>query len=178
MCDTMRHEVVKTIEIARASAGMHLVRDVLRGMRAASAGFSLIEILIVVALIAVLAGTAAPIVAEGVRQYAINSAGQQVASTIRAARFQAVARNQELRVRFNYPAAGQYQVVLNSNGTTPVGEVQLLPSGISFGMPTDLQFRTTGRLLNVGAVTFVVTNGNAAQDRTIAVSTSGQVRLQ
>lgn len=177
MCDTMRHEAVKTIEIARASAGMHLVRDVLRGMRAESAGFSLIEILIVVALIAVLAGTAAPIVAEGVRQFAINSAGQQVASTIRTARFQAVARNTGLRVRFNYPAAGQYQVV--DTASVAVGDVQLLPTGISFGASTDLDISTAGRVTTAGTpLTIVVTNGTAEHDRTITVSASGRVQLQ
>jgi prepilin-type N-terminal cleavage/methylation domain-containing protein len=139
-----------------------------------TAGFTLIEILIVVALIAVLAGATAPAVTTAMEQYNVNSAGQQVVSTIRAARFQAVARNQTLQVRFNYPAAGQYQVV--DTALNAVGEVQRLPDGITFGGFTNLQITTTGRVTTASNI--VVTNGSAEHDRTIAVSTSGRVQLQ
>ena len=75
------------------------------------AGFSLIELLIVVGLVAVVAGMAVPTIAAGMRRYSLISASQGVASTIRSARFQAVAKNRTLRVRFNCPEAGQYRVV-------------------------------------------------------------------
>jgi prepilin-type N-terminal cleavage/methylation domain-containing protein len=164
----------KALKNQEVTVGMHLVPHGFRAMRQA-AGFTLIEILIVVALISVLAGTAAPIVAEGIRQYAINSAGQQVASTIRAARFQAVARNQTLQVRFDYPAAGQYQVV--DTALNAVGEVQRLPDGITFGAGfTNLQISNAGRM--TAASNIVVTNGSAEHDRTIVVSTSGRIQLQ
>ena len=144
-----------------------------------SHGFSLIEALVTVALISILAGISAPIVAGGIKLYSINSAGQQVASTIRAARFQAVARNAQMRIRFDYPADGQYQVVLNSNGTTAAGEVQLLPSGVTFGSSADVQIDKNGRMpAGAAEATITVTNGNEVQDRTITVSTSGRVQLQ
>lgn len=156
---------------------MYLVPHVSPDMRA-QAGFSLIEILIVVALVGVLAGIAAPTVTAGMKLYTINSAGQQVTSTIRAARFQAVGKNTKLRVRFNYPAAGQYQVVLNSNGTTAVGDVQNLPDGVSFGASADVQIDTNGRMTpGATAATITVTNGNESQNRTITVSTSMRVQL-
>src|SRR5688500_18726187 len=44
-------------------------------------GFSLVELMIVVGLIAVLAGVAAPQVAAGMRQYSLISATQEVGST-------------------------------------------------------------------------------------------------
>lgn len=172
----MEHPHAKTLKNQWVAAGMHFVPNGFRVMRQA-AGFTLIEILIVVALISVLAGTAAPIVAEGIRQYAINSAGQQVASTIRAARFQAVARNQTLAVRFDYPAAGQYQVVDTATPPNAVGEVQRLPDGITFGVGfTNLQISNAGRM--TAASNIVVTNGSAEHDRTIVVSTSGRIQLQ
>ncbi|MBI3046961.1 MAG: GspH/FimT family pseudopilin [Acidobacteria bacterium] len=145
-----------------------------------AAGFTLIELLIVVALVAILGAVTVPQVAEGLERYAVISAGQQVASTIRAARFQAVGKNTQLRVRFNYPAAGQYQVVLHSNGTTAMGEVQQLPGGVSFQAGfADVAFDTNGRRpTGALASTIVVTNGNAADDRTVTVSTSGRVQLQ
>ena len=75
-------------------------------IRTRTDGFSLIELMIVVGLIAVLAGVAAPAVAAGMRRYSLITASQQIASTIRAARYQAVGRNVRLRVRFNHPQNG------------------------------------------------------------------------
>jgi len=67
-------------------------------------GFTLIELLLVVGLIAVLAATTAPSIAGGMRRFTLTSASQQVASTIRTARYQAVGKNMTVRVRFDYPA--------------------------------------------------------------------------
>jgi len=143
-------------------------------MRSAS-GFTLIEIMIVVAVIGILAGMSAPIVSSAMDRYDIIAAGQQVASTVRAGRFQAIARNDTLRVRFDYPAAGQYQVVDTAN--VKVGEIQRLADGVTFGDGTaDVQIDAEGRALAPSTIT--VTNGNADYDRTITVSTSGRVQLQ
>ncbi|MBI4888900.1 MAG: prepilin-type N-terminal cleavage/methylation domain-containing protein [Acidobacteria bacterium] len=139
-----------------------------------TAGFTLIEALIVVALIGVMAAIAAPAVTAGIDRYTILSAGQQVVSTIRTARVQAVATNMILVVRFDYPDTGQYQIVDASNAA--IGGVKTLASGISFSDgTTDVQFTTSGR---ANATTVVVTNGTADYDRTITVSISGQVKLE
>ena len=157
---------------------MHLVPEPAPDMRHAH-GFSLIEALVTCALVSILAGISAPIVAGGIKVYVINSAGQQVASIVRGARFQAVARNAQMRVRFDYPADGQYQVVLNSDGTTAAGQVNFLPSGVTFDSSTDVQIDTSGRMpAGAAESTITVTNGDADMDRTITVSTSGRVQLQ
>jgi prepilin-type N-terminal cleavage/methylation domain-containing protein len=137
-------------------------------------GYSLVEIMIVVALVATLAAITVPSVQGAVQQYALLTSGQQVVSTIRAARLQAVSRNQILKVRFDFPANGQYQVVNAVDAA--VGLPQTLGQQIAFGAFTDVQFTTAGRL--AAPVVITVTNGTAAQDRTINVSASGQVRLQ
>ena len=139
-------------------------------------GFSLVEIMIVVGLVAILAAITVPSVSGAVRQYELLTSGQQVVSTIRAARIQAVSRNQILKVRFDFPAAGQYQVVDAVDAA--VGQPQTLAGtgNITFGAFTDVQFTTAGRL--AAPVVITVTNGTAAQNRIINVSASGQVRLQ
>jgi hypothetical protein len=109
-------------------------------------------------------------------RYEIISAGQQIVSTIRAARLQAVSKNMILRVRFNFPEDGQYQIVDADDAA--VGQVRSLDDDISFGDFADLEFTTSGRLNDVAAVSVAVTNGNVEFDRTITVSTSGQVRLE
>jgi hypothetical protein len=115
-------------------------------------------------------------------RYYIISAGQQVASTIRAARFQAVARNSNVRIRFDVPAAGQYQTEVQDPDTLDwesLGEVQYLPTDISFGDGVaDVEIEPTGRAPDTCPCTIVVTNGSEEDDRTITVSTSGRIQLQ
>jgi type IV fimbrial biogenesis protein FimT len=143
-------------------------------------GFSLIELMIVVALVAVLAGVAVPQMAGAMTRYALINASQQVVSTVRNARVQAVGKNRVARVRFNSPAAGQYQVL--DSADAPLGSVQTLPNGAAFGVISgDVEFNTSGRATHVGGgaapVTIVVSNGVAAQNRTITISASGRVQL-
>src|SRR3990167_7595899 len=112
----MQHRPAQTTEITGVVAGMHLVSLPVRTMRQ-SAGFTLIEILLVVAVVSVMAAMTVPTVAGAMDRYYILSAGQQVASTIRAARFQAVSRNQSLEVVLDLDA-GEYQV-FEDGGVTP-----------------------------------------------------------
>jgi prepilin-type N-terminal cleavage/methylation domain-containing protein len=144
-------------------------------MRSTTAGFTLIETLIVVALVAILAGVSAPVVAGGMARYNLTTAGQQVASTIRAARFQAVGRNIALKVRLNFPAAGQYRIVQDADDA-PAGDVQTLPTGITFSAPVDVRVSPAGRFL--ADAPFRITNGTVATDRVITVARSGRVTLQ
>jgi prepilin-type N-terminal cleavage/methylation domain-containing protein len=140
-----------------------------------SSGFTLIEALLVVAVIGVLAGMTAPVVSAGLDRYEVISTSQQVAGTIRSARYQAVGKNMILRVKFDFPEEGQFQIVDADDNA--VGSVQYLDDDISFGDFTDLEFSTAGRLTSGVAASIVITNGDAAHDRTIAVSKNGQVEL-
>ena len=143
-------------------------------------GFSLIELMIVVALVAVLAGIAVPATTSAMSRYALITASQQVVGTIRNARVQAVGKNRVTRVRFNFPAAGQYQVLDSADAA--LGSVQFLANGATFGAVSGaVEFNPSGRATHVGGgpapVTLVVSNGVAEQDRTITISASGRVLL-
>lgn len=140
-----------------------------------TAGFTLIEALVVMALISVLAGMTAPTVSAGMERYEVISASQQIAGTIRTARYQAVGKNMILKVRFDYPEAGQFQIVDADDNA--VGSVQNLDDDIQFDDFTDLEFNTAGRLTSGVAASIVITNGDAANDRMIVVSKNGKVEM-
>jgi Tfp pilus assembly protein FimT len=80
-------------------------------MRKPEAGFTVIEVTVVAAVAMATVGLAAPSIIEAIDAYKFNSDVQQVAATIRGARYNAVASNTTLRVRFNCPATGQMRVL-------------------------------------------------------------------
>jgi prepilin-type N-terminal cleavage/methylation domain-containing protein len=179
----MQQRQAHTSTIQQVAAGIRLVPTALRAMRH-TAGFTLIEVLMVVALVSILAAVTVPILAGAMDRYAVVSAGQQVASTIRTVRFQAISRNSSVRVRFDSPAAGQYHAeVWNETTTTwdALGEVRYLPSGIGFvGDVAAIQIEPTGRPPTAARCpcSLTVTNRNTGDDRTITVSASGRVQLE
>ena len=77
----------------------------------ASRGFSLVELLVVMAVGAILAATAIPYGLNYIRHYQTTAAAQAVASVMQLSRAQAVKRNSRngLILNFDYPAAGQLQ---------------------------------------------------------------------
>lgn len=74
-------------------------------------GFSLIELMVVISIIAIVAAATIPFGLNWVRNYQIIGAAQGVGGQMQASRAQAVKRNTQrgILLNFNYPQAGQYQ---------------------------------------------------------------------
>ena len=98
---------VRLLVTSRASQEMK--RSVLR-IRASS-GFSLVELLVVVAVAMIVMAVAVPSVTATMQSYALNSGTQIIASTVRSARLAAVSKNRQVRVLFNCPIPGQMRAV-------------------------------------------------------------------
>jgi hypothetical protein len=113
------------------------------------------------------------------RRFPLISASQEVVSTVRAARYQAVGRNTTLRVRFDYPETGQYQIV--NSADVAVGEVKRLPNGATFDdVSGDIEIDSQGRVTALAGslpVTIVLTNSDD-QTRTISVTRTGRAQMQ
>ena len=172
-----RHGHVGTPTFPGVSRGMHLVLT--RAMsRARSSGFTLVELMLVVGLISVLAAATAPSIAGGMRRFTLTTASQQVASTVRTARYQAIGRNVTLRVRFDFPSAGQYQILDDMDAE--VGPVRFLPNGAVFSAVSgDLEINAQGRVTALAGVlpATIAVAGPDADTRTISVWGSGRVQL-
>ena len=139
-------------------------------MSSASAGFTAVELLIVVAVAGVLVGVSVPPVSSAMQRYALNTARQTVAAEIRLARFRAVSTNRTVRIRFNCPGPAQLRIVEvvddpavdaasdrcsessfpfpdNDPSAAPNvdGRIVWLPRGAQFGAIQDLEFTPRGR---------------------------------
>src|SRR4029450_1679324 len=116
-----------------------------------SRGFTMIELLVVVAIIIILAALVLPNIAGFLRNYKIRGAAQNVAGEIQSARSKAVTKNVNLGVVFVTLDSTRYQWVIEddqnpTNGVSPirqpmsslltqnvpVGPVRLLPAGLQF----------------------------------------------
>lgn len=74
-------------------------------------GFSLTELMLTVALIATIAGTALPVLTEVSASIKLNEAARVVERELQNARLKAVSSNRVLRVRMNCPSAGYIRTV-------------------------------------------------------------------
>jgi prepilin-type N-terminal cleavage/methylation domain-containing protein len=96
-------------------------------------GFSLIELLIVVALIVILSAVAIPGISRYFRTYKIRGAESQVGGEIQAARSKAIATNTNTGVSFVIVDQNSYRYVLED--TPPgliLGPLRDLPTGVRF----------------------------------------------
>lgn len=93
-------------------------------------GFTLIELMIVICLIAIITGFAVPSLLRAIPGIALKSAANDLASDMRYARSLAVKNQETVRVSFN-PAAGLYQIFSSTvNKTVNLGDSR---GGIRFG---------------------------------------------
>jgi prepilin-type N-terminal cleavage/methylation domain-containing protein len=111
------------------------------------AGFSMVELLVVLGVIALMSTVAIPAIARYMRNYRIRGATQQVAGEIGAARNKAITRNTNLGVLFVTLSSTTYRWVIQDDPATPgvqqtlstlltmppqLGTLQTLPNGIEF----------------------------------------------
>jgi Tfp pilus assembly protein FimT len=144
-------------------------------MRTRESGFTMIEVVVVSAVAMITIGLAAPSLTGAMQHYQFNTDVQQLATTIRNARYKAVTTNATMRVRLNCPTRGQMRIVqLTGNaaidnaanrcdesvypypGTTPTtandGPVLLMGTSINYpSNASSIEISTTGRMVPLTA---------------------------
>lgn len=127
-------------------------------------GFSLVELIVVVSIICIVAGVMVPQILTYMRNYEIQAAAQEVASSIQTARMKAVAKNVNLGVMFEVRDDRNYGWVVEDdldtvtvpNWTTVADEADLfLPAGgqspTLLSLPTAVVFDPPDECQAIGA---------------------------
>jgi type IV fimbrial biogenesis protein FimT len=146
----------------------------------ATAGFSLIEVIVVVAITAVLASIAVPNMITAKRGFDLSTAGTSAVNRLGEARMEAIKRNRPVNVviegasrtmTLSYTDPGPVVVTLG---------VEQLPSGITLDLGGNpdmtITFDALGRPLNPPQ-TFAINHAELDQTRTVTVETTGRVTL-
>lgn len=144
-------------------------------------GFTLIEMMIVVAVAAIMAGVAVPAFMSMLPGMRLNGASRQVMTDLMAARMDAVKQNNQFRVFFNSPGANQYQILDDddNDGVADMGEaittknIQDNYNDVTFNSTNNPIFTPRGTATSLPTITLQNSSGSKA----VTVSIAGRVKI-
>ena len=113
--------------------------------KSTSHGFTLIELMVVMAIIAITAAASIPMGLNFIHIYKITGAAHAVSAQVQRARAQAVKRNTSrgILLNFNYPAPGQYQFTsLEPSPVTGSWDGGVYPQNPGLFGPGDVNYGT------------------------------------
>ena len=142
-------------------------------------GFTLVELMIVVALMGILSAIAVPNIMGQMPRYRLNGAARQVMSDLLSARMEAVSQNNEFRILF---LDSKRYTILNdadNDGSSDAGETTETKdlstdySDVSIAANNDPVFQPRGTASNLATITLT----NSAGTRNISISSTGRVKI-
>ncbi len=159
-------------------------------------GFTLIEVIIVIAIAAILAAVAYPLIITTVPRYHLREEARELMINFKRAKVEAVKHNRDVVILFaDAPAVGpggSYQIFVNMDGdgnsphTIDAGDILLGANHqirtnmrliSNFGVPANQAgYNNRGLPLQLGNVTLGTNDGSRTY--TLFVSLAGNVRLQ
>jgi len=156
-------------------------RALRRSLCKSAAGFSLVELVLAIAVLGILTATSIPFFVSYYRTMQANAGAQQVAAMVNQAREMAI--QQAVYVCVQVSSTTQIRFYLNNTctgtawigaGTDAVGNMTL-PDGLTVAAPGDSVFDYLGAA--VPAATYTVTNPNGLTNMTVTVVASGLVTV-
>lgn len=155
-----------------------------RLQRLNSAGFSLAELVVILAVVGILAALGMPYALSYLQNAKVKAGAQELATVISGARQLAIARNTNVCVTLT-GASAVYRVgvsaacaggnVFIGAGTRANGQIPLTNDMAITGTTANVVFSPLGAALTAG--TYTVHNPQGAADRQVIVSASGRIRI-
>lgn len=138
-------------------------------------GFTLAEILVALAIIAILVAIAIPNWSTLMPTYALNSGARQVQSALHRLKSRAASENASFRLVFS---GTTYSIEKYSGGYTATGESGTLPDGITLAetSATTVGFTSRGTSIDTSDKTVKLCNVKS-QGKNIVVSDTGRIRI-
>jgi len=143
-------------------------------------GFTLIEMMIIITILAVFAGIAVPNFLSYMPKSRLNGAARQVMGDLMGARMKAVSQNNEFKIFFS--ANGHEYTILDdddNDGTADGGELtetkDIHPEyhDVTIGFNNNPIFSPRGTATNLPTITLTNTSGS----KSITISSAGRVRI-
>ncbi|MCD6025693.1 MAG: prepilin-type N-terminal cleavage/methylation protein [Solimicrobium sp.] len=135
-------------------------------------GFTLVELLIVLSIVAVLAGLAAPSFSDLIASRSVKSAALELFSSLLRARSEAITRNATVTLA---PVSGNWQngwQVISTTNT--VLENRAAVKGVTVTGPNHVVYRASGRISGTTAPSFVITGSATHTYQCITVDLTGR----
>ncbi len=141
--------------------------------RGSRGGFSLVEIMIVIAIMAIIAAMAVPSYRTYMAKNRLNGAARQVMSDLMSARMMAVTLNRNVSVVFPPSAGASYTLDGTAkNIQTLYGYYDVTVSGSNNPV-----FTANGRLVGFTNAGITLTSATLSQTKTVTVSLAGRVKI-
>jgi prepilin-type N-terminal cleavage/methylation domain-containing protein len=146
-------------------------------------GVTLIELIVVIAIIAIGALLISPNFGRWISYYRLRTATRDVVSTLRVAQMKAVSNNIQYRVNFDSAEIGTANSYLlqfqTTAGWSAEGTIQSLPNGITFdGIPTFPSYHAEfNPNSSSSAGTVKLKNSPGTAKKSVVVASTGRIRI-